>query len=198
MKVTFWLCVCLISATIGLGHLGYVHYFAGEPAGDAVLFDKGEPQTHQIDIAETDFPIRLNLEMWGNRKQTGPVFLSLVTLETAGVAGCEPIEFQAVISKDDDIVNVTAGSGNATLQVGPIRTKTRASELLNCSSSGNLTLSANVTEERDFEMDRIEVAIRFNSKGINWILAGPSLGVLLLSFIMLVVALRKKYPHLAS
>ena len=153
MKVTFWLCVCLICATIGLGHMAYALYFAGEPAGDAVLFDGGEPQTHRIDIAETDFPIRMNLEMWGNRKRVGPLFLSLVTIESAGVANCEPIEFQAGISEDGDIVNVTAGSGNATLQVGPIRNKTRASKLLNCSSAGDLVLSATVSDERDFEME---------------------------------------------
>lgn len=198
MKVTHWLCVCLISAALGLGHLGYVHYFAGEPAGEAVLFDEGAPQTFQMDVSEADFPIRLNLEMWGERSRVGTAFHSLVNLDAAGEAGCQSIQFEAGISEDGDISNATVGSGNVTLQIAAIRNRTQTSKLLSCSSSGDLTLSASVSNERNFEMYRIEAAIRFNSKAINWLLAGPSLGVLLLSFIMLVVALRRKYPHLAT
>ena len=198
MKVMFWLFVCLISGTIGLGHLGYVHYFAGEPAGDAVLFDEGAPQTFRIDVTEADFPIRLNFEMLGNRSRVGIVFHSRVNLEAAGDAGCESIQFEAGISEDGDISNATVSSGNATVQVGPIRNLAKTSKLIQCSSSGDLILSASVSNEENFEMDRIEAAIRFKSQAVNWTLAGPSLGVLLISFIMLVIALRQRYPHLAT
>ncbi len=198
MRILFWSFVTFAGALGGLGELAYVKYFAGETIGNAVLFDAGKPLVHQIDIAESDLPVRLNLLLYGDREIQEITFRSRVTLVTGGTTDCDRIEFEAAIDEDGDLGDAALGSGNLKLRLGDVPNKAQSSQLFSCPTVGTWALSALVYEESNFKMRRIEAVIKRNSRATNWLVAGPGLAVLLVGFVMLVASLRKKRPHLAS
>lgn len=198
MRILFWLAVCLVGAFMSLGEFAYVKYWAGETVAEAVLFDDGQSQTYQIDVSENDLPIRLNFEMWGGRETIDVAFYSLVTVAIGGPEDCDALKFEAVIDADGDLSSPSLGSGNWTLRPGEVPNKVQSSKLLNCMSAGKWSLSASVSEENGFSMQKINAAIKRNSRAARWAIAGPGLAILLVGFIYLVTALRRKYPHLAT
>lgn len=198
MKVLFWLAVTLVGAVISLGELAYVRYFVGETVGEAVLMRDGQPQPYQLDVGESDLPIRLNFKMFGGRKTIDIVHQSLVSLAIDGPEACETVRFQAVINENSDLSNASIVSGNLTLRPGEVPNMAQATELLDCATAGPWTLSASVSEERGFEMQTIQATIKRNSRAANWAVAGPGLVILLIGFIFLVVALRRRFPNLAT
>lgn len=198
MKVLFWTIVTLAGGIAGLGELAYARYFAGETIAEATLFEDGNPKIHQIEIAEGDFPVRLNLKMWGARERISIANRSFVTLATGGEQPGDIIGFHAVIDEEQDLGTITWTSGNFTLGPVDVPNLAQSSQLFETATAGNWELSATVSDEFEFRMDRIEATIKRNSRAVNWQIAGPGLAVLIIGFIMLVTSLRKRFPHLAT
>ncbi|WP_281858252.1 hypothetical protein [Litoreibacter halocynthiae] len=198
MKIILWLFLCVVGIGAAATELGYVKYFAGEPLGTAVLLDGGVPTPHQIEVTESDLPLRLNLSMYGRRKTIDIVFNSLVTLTLDGPQDCGGTSFEAGIDTDGDLSETSIGFDKLTLRSGEVPNKVQSSQLMQCQTAGLWTLGASVADERGFEMQRIEAELRGNSRAINWLVAGVGLGVGLFAFIMLIPAVRQKYPHLAT
>jgi hypothetical protein len=198
MKVLIWLLVTMVGVIFGFGELAYVKYFAGEKIEDAILFDAGKPRVHKIEIAQSDLPVRLNLRMYGLRDRMDIVFRSNVTLKTGGGKACDTIEFVSIVDEDGDIGKLEFVAGNFTTGPSTVRNRQTSSQLFTCPTTGTWALSASVAEEFNFKMHRISAEIRRNSRSINWLIAGPGLGVLLVGFIMLVISIRQRYPNAAS
>lgn len=198
MRVLFWAVITVVGAIVGLGEVTYARYFAGEMIAQVVLFEEGKPKTHQISISQNDFPIRLNLKMWGGRERTSIANRSYVTLSTGGESPGDTIGFYPVIDEDSDLRTVTWHTGSFTLGPVDVPNLAQSSLIFDAATVGDWDLSASVSDEFEFSMDRIEAAIIRNSRAVNWQIAGLGLTALLVGFTMLVISLRRRYPHLAT
>jgi len=198
LRIFLALAACLVGALMSIGEFAYVKYWAGETVAEVVLFDDRKPQTYQIDVRENDLPIRLNLNMWGSRETIDIAFYSLVTIDVGGQENCDALKFEAVIDEDGDLSSPSLGTGNWILRPGEVPNKVQSSKLLNCMSAGKWALSASVSEENGFSMQKIQATVKRNSRSISWSIAGPGLAIMLVGFIILVNELRRRNPHWSS
>ena len=198
MKIIFWTIVAFISLIIGATELVYARYVAGEEVGEYTLFDDGAPTRTEIEISEEDFPVRFNLTMFGARDTNDLFSYSKVSISTGGPNLEDSFSLDMSVDKEDDYAGVSVNLGNITLRPTQTPVRVERTHVIESATPGTWVLSAAVSGEQGFEMRQINAVVRINSRSVNWEWAGPALGVLLISFIMLVQALRSRFPEAAS
>lgn len=197
MRIIFWAIVAFISLIIGATELVYARYVAGEVLGEYVLFDDGASTLTEIDISEEDFPVRFNLTMFGARDTNDLFSYSTVSITTGGPDPEDSFSLDMSVDKEDDYSAISVSRGNLTLRPTQTPVRVQRSHVMKSATPGTWALSAGVSGAQGFEMRQITAVIRTNSRSVDWAWAGPALAVLALSFIMLVQALRSRFPEAA-
>ena len=198
MKIIFWSIVAFISLFVGATELIYARYIAGEVVGEYVLFDEGASTLTEIEISEEDFPVRFNLTMFGARDTNDVFSYATLTITTGGPEAEDSFSLDMSVDKEDDYTRVSVSRGNFTLRPTQTPVRIQRSHVLESATPGTWAVSADISGAQGFEMRQINAVVRANSRPVNWALAGPALAVLALSFIMLVQALRNRFPEAAS
>lgn len=198
MKFVIAIAFTLVGIVLGLGELAYTHYFAGEKVAAVTMFDGGEPKHNKILVAAEDLPVRLNMRIFGARRTVDVVHRYSVTVTTGGDEAEDTISFFGSVDETDDLATLSVESGKFDLRPSDFPSMAQASQLFVLATPGQWDLSVAVTSEEGFEVNRIVADVIFRSRAIRWQIAGPGLGILLIGFVLLIVCLRERFPHLAK
>lgn len=204
MKIILGLFLTLVGALVGFGELTYSQYFAGEKVKEVVLLDNGIPVSNQIEVTQDDLPVRLNLEIFCSRKRTSMARNSQIpsyytaTITTGGDAAGDNLSFQGSLTSKHDRSNLTLSSGNVSVGSNSVPALVRSTQLLTIATPGIWDLGISVSNEKRCTVNTINADVIFGSQAVRWNIAGPGLAALFVGFILLMVGLRAKSPHLAT
>ena len=206
MRITFWAIIFSVSLLASLGQAVYVIYFVGDQVGEYSLIEDGQPNaTDPFEITQDELPVRLNILLYGNRDIIGGNGDSIASIgrgefeiSTGGPAADDTQLFEFSANEDNDVSRITLTAGQVSTGPSTVQSRVKLSRVLQEPTAGTWRLSAQVLDQSRFALQNLNVTVITNAGIVNMTIMIPAIIIAILSFIMMIVALRRRYPDAAT
>ena len=206
MRITFWVIILTISLLASVGQAVYIIYFVGDQVGEYSLVENGQPNaTDPFEITQDQLPVRLNIVVRGDRDTIGGNGDSIASIgrgefeiSTGGPAAEDTQLFKFSANEDNDVSRISLTVGQVTVGQDTVQSRVKLSRVLQEPTAGTWQLSAQILDQSRFALQNLDVTVITNAGIVNMTVMIPAIIIAILSIIMLIVALRRRYPDAAT